>query len=224
MKTSHQIVSVLVLTLSVVLAGPRSLTAQEDVEKGWSTLFNGENLDGWNFHLGKEGADNNGTFTVKDGVLICSGKPSGYMYTVRSFRNYTLQFELAFKKPEGLTDDSTFRGNSGCLIHVGEKNALGVWPRSVEVQGKNQQLGLILPIPRSLKCTRTFDKEASEKARKPIGEFNKIEIDVKGGDMVIKLNGIVVSTVGACELTDGPIGLQSEGVETHWKNIRIREQ
>ena len=101
---------------------------------------------------------------------------------------------------------------------------MGVWPRSIEVQGINRQLGLILPIPRNLKCTRTFDKEASAKVRKPIGQFNKIEIDVEGGDMVIKLNGTVVSTVGACELTEGPIGFQSEGVETHWKNIRIREK
>jgi hypothetical protein len=87
----------------------------------------------------------------------------------------------------------------------------------------NRQLGLILPIPRNLKCTRTFDKAASEKARKPVGEFNKVEIEVTGGDMVIKLNGVTVSTVGDCELTEGPIGFQSEGVETHWRNIRIRE-
>jgi len=42
--------------------------------------------------------------------------------------------------------------------------------------------------------------------------------------MVIKLNGVVVSTVGKCELTEGAIGLQSEGAETHWKNIRIRQR
>ena len=42
--------------------------------------------------------------------------------------------------------------------------------------------------------------------------------------LVIKLNGVVVSTVGDCELTEGQIGFQSEGAETHWKNIRIREK
>ena len=187
-------------------------------------LFNGKDLDGWRFYFGAKGTENDSTFSVKDGVLICSGKPSGYIYTVKSYSNYTLQFELAFKRPEGLESDANFRGNSGCLIHVGEKNAIGVWPRSVEVQGMNRQLGLILPIPRNLKCSRTFDKAASEKARKPVGEFNKVEIVVKGGDMVIKLNGVPVSTVGDCELTEGPIGFQSEGVETHWKNIRIREK
>jgi hypothetical protein len=224
MNRCNRIASGLVLILTATLTGTRALPAEENTEKGWTVLFNGKDFDGWKFHLGTEGADNNGTFTVKEGILVCSGTPSGYMCTEKSYRNYTLQFEFAFKRPVGLADDSEFRGNSGCLIHVGEPNALGVWPRSIEVQGMNRQLGLILPIPRSLKCTRTFDKEASEKARKPIGEFNKVEIDVKGSDMIIKLNGTVVSTVSDCELTEGPIGLQSEGAETHWKNIRIREK
>jgi len=224
MNTCYRIASALAVMLVATLARPNLLPAETDSEKEWTTIFNGKDLDGWKFHLGKEGAANEGTFTVKDGVLICSGKPSGYLYTAKTYSNFVLQFEFAFKRPEGLNSDAEFRGNSGCLIHVGEKEALGVWPRSVEVQGANRQLGLILPIPRSLKCTRSFDAEASERARKPIGEFNKLEIDVKGGDMIIRLNGAVVSTVGECELTEGPIGLQSEGAETHWKNIRIRER
>ena len=126
MTTSHRIVSSLLLTLVATMAAPNELSAAEDGQQGWATLFNGKNLDGWRFHLGKEGAANDGTFTVKDGILICSGKPSGYMYTAKSYSNFTLQFELAFKKPEGLTDDTKFRGNSGCLIHMGEANALNV--------------------------------------------------------------------------------------------------
>ena len=66
--------------------------------------------------------------------------------------------------------------------------------------------------------------EARAKVINPVGEFNTVEVDVQGGDMVIKLNGTVVSTVGDCELTSGPIGFQSEGAETHWRNIRIREK
>jgi hypothetical protein len=208
----------------LMFAAPALLSAQKDGGEGWVPLFNGKDLDGWRFHLGKEGTGNDGTFTVKDGILICSGKPAGYMYTPKSYSAYTLEFELAFKKPDGLTDDAAFGGNSGCLIHIGQTNALGVWPRSIEVQGMNKQMGLILPIPRNVKCSRTFDKDVLARVIKPLGEFNKVEIAVKRGDMVIKLNGEVVSTVGACELTEGPIGLQSEGAETHWRNIRIRER
>jgi len=224
MRTPCQLAPALLTMLATTLAAPALLPAQEHAQDGWTTLFNGKDLDGWKFHLGREGAKNEGTFSVKDGILICSGRPAGYMYTEKSYSNYTLQFEFAFKRPEGLEDDAKFGGNSGCLIHVGEQNALGVWPRSIEVQGMNRQLGLILPIPRNVKCTRTFDAEASARVRKPLGEFNQVEIKVKGGDMVIKLNGTVVSTVGDCELTEGPIGFQSEGAETHWKNIRIREE
>ncbi len=215
MKRTHRIASVSILILVAMLAVPNILTAQENTEEGWTALFNGKDLDDWKFHLGKEGADNDGTYTVKDGILICSGSPSGYMYTEKSYSNYTLRFDFAFKKRPG---------NSGCLIHVGEKNALGVWPRSIEVQGAHRSMGLILPIPRNVECTRTLDREALAKVRKPVGEFNAMEIEVTGGDMTISLNGTVVSTVGDCELTEGPIGFQSEGAETHWKNIRIREK
>ena len=215
MKRTHRIASVSILILVAMLAVPNILTAQENTEEGWTALFNGKDLDDWKFHLGKEGADNDGTYTVKDGILICSGSPSGYMYTEKSYSNYTLRFDFAFKKRPG---------NSGCLIHVGEKNALGVWPRSIEVQGAHRSMGLILPIPRNVECTRTLDREALAKVRKPVGEFNAMEIEVTGGDMTISLNGTVVSTVGDCELTEGPIGFQSEGAETHWKNIQIREK
>jgi hypothetical protein len=64
----------------------------------------------------------------------------------------------------------------------------------------------------------------ARQSRKPVGAFNNVEIDVKGGDMIIKLTGTVVSTVGECELTEGASGLQSEGAETHWRNIRIRQR
>ncbi len=224
MKTSHRVVSALTLILAAALATPNPLPAQENRENGWTTLFNGKDLNGWKFHFDKDNTQNDGTFTIKDGILICSGKPAGYMYTPKSYSHYTLECELAFQRPEGLTNDADFGGNSGCLIHVGEPNALGVWPRSIEVQGMNREMGIILPIPRNLKCTRTFDKERLARVRKPVGQFNKIEIEVNRGDMIIKINGEVISTVGACELTEGPIGFQSEGAETHWKNIRIREK
>jgi len=177
MRRSNRIASGLVLILTVMLTGPGLLPAQEGTEEGWTALFNGQDFDGWKFHLGKEGADNNGTFTVKEGIVICSGSPAGYMFTEKSYSNYTLRFEFAFKRPDGLAGDADFRGNSGCLIHIGEENALGVWPRSIEVQGMHRQLGLILPIPRSVKCKRTFDSAARAKVIKPVGEFNTFAPD-----------------------------------------------
>lgn len=210
----------LILPASLAASG---LPAQDSAQQGWVDLLS-KGLDGWLFHFGKSGSENRGTFTVKEGILVCSGNPAGYMYTEKSYRNYTLQLEWAFKRPEALADDAQFHGNSGYLIHVGEKDALGVWPRSIEVQGAHNHAGLILPIPRSVKCERTFDRAALAQVLKPVGEWNSMEIRVEGGNMVISVNGTVVSTVTDCELTEGAIGLQSEGAEIHWRNIRIREK
>jgi hypothetical protein len=212
------------LAAALSLLGSSLLAAQTTGEKGWTSLFNGKDFAGWKFHLGKEGADNEGTYVIEDGVIICKGRPAGYMYTAKSYGDYTLRFQFAFKKPDALEQESDFRGNSGCLIHMGEKNALGVWPRSIEVQGASRSMGLILPIPRNVKCEHTFDRDAMTKVIKPLGQFNTMEIQVKGGNMDILLNGTMVSTVRNCELTSGPIGFQSEGAETHWKNIQIREE
>ena len=214
--------TLLVLSMLVTMMGPQCVVAQET--DGWKSLFNGKDFGGWKFHLGQDGADNKGTYVIQDGVMICKGQPAGYIYTEKSYKNYWLQFDFAFKKPDGLTDDSKFRGNSGALIHIREKNALGVWPRSIEVQGAHRQIGLILPIPRNVKCRHTFDKEALLKVLKPVGQFNTVLVKVKGGDMVILVNGAAVATVSDCELTEGPLGFQSEGVETHWKNIKIKVQ
>ena len=68
------------------------------------------------------------------------------------------------------------------------------------------------------------DNETRLKVLKPVGEWNTFTVEVDGGNMDIKLNGSVVSTVRDCELTEGPIGFQSEGAEIHLRNIRIKEK
>ena len=67
--------------------------------------------------------------------------------------------------------------------------------------------------------------EKEEEAEKDWGflPVEKVEIKVNEGDLVISLNGTVVSTVKDCELTEGPIGFQSEGAATRWRNIRIKK-
>ena len=187
-------------------------------------LFNGHDFEGWSSHLGKEGSDNIEALTIKDGMIFCPGEPRGYIYTSKSYSDYIISYEWAFDRPADLEADSIFKGNSGCLVHIGEKNALGVWPLSIEVQGQHRQAGLILPIPRSVKCVRTYDQEARNMAINPVGEWSTMTVDVKGGDMLIRVNGIQVSTVKGSELTSGSLGLQSEGAPIRWKNIKILER
>lgn len=208
------------LLLSILLVA--GWAAAQAADETWIPLFNGKDFDGFTFHLGKEGAGNDGTYSIQDGIIVCTGKPAGYMSTRKSYQRYVLQYDWAFKRPEGLKSDKEFRSNSGCLIHIGATNALGIWPRSIEVQGSHHQAGLILPIPRNLKCRVTDDPEARARALKPVGAWQTTTVDVEGGNMTILLNGVVVSTVRDCELTQGPIGFQSEGREIRFRNPRLR--
>src|SRR5262249_39822807 len=80
-----------------------------DNKDDWSSLFNGKDLTGLKVHFkdADKDADPAKTFSVKDGALIVSGKPTCYIYTEKSYKDYVVTFEWRF--PEGSAPDS----NSG---------------------------------------------------------------------------------------------------------------
>src|SRR5262249_29483459 len=90
-------------------------------------LFNGKDLSGSTPVLDQAGADPARTWSVADGVLKCTGKPAGYIKTDREFGDYLLT--LQWRWPEG-----TAGGNNGVLVHASTPRALGIWPKSIEVQ------------------------------------------------------------------------------------------
>ena len=54
----------------------------------WRDLFNGKDLAGWvDVNTSKE------TWTVKDGLLVCSGKPTGVMRSDKQYENFILHIE-----------------------------------------------------------------------------------------------------------------------------------
>ena len=96
----------------VVLAIP--LVGSSADAEDWTPLFNGKDLSGLKvqFKDADKDADPAKTFTVKDGALIISGKPTCYIHTEKSFQNYVLTYEWRF--PKGSSPES----NSGCLVHI----------------------------------------------------------------------------------------------------------
>jgi hypothetical protein len=218
------------VALLVVLAGTAlwgSATAAENQKgEGFTDLFNGRDLTGWKVFLARS-ATNAGpakTFSVKDGMIICTGHPNGFLYTDKSYANYVLLYDWQYKRPPGLTDDKRFMGNSGCLVNIQnpDKPVMGgVWPECLEVQGMNRDHGLLLYIPRKA-GHGTFDRAAKDKAVKPVGEWNTTEITCRSdGSVTAKINGIQVSS-GKGTPTEGRIGLQSEGAEIHFRNIKLK--
>jgi hypothetical protein len=185
-------------------------------EGDFKSLFNGKNFDGWKFEVGK--ADPEKTFMVKKGVIVVTGHPNGYFYTDKSYKNYVLRFDWRYKRPKDLEDDEKFNGNSGLLVHIQEPHK--VWPKCVEVQGMNKEHGRIFALGKA-EGKFTFNAKALKEARKPVGEWNTTEVLVKDGAITSKVNGTQIST-GKGDLTEGPFGLQSEGAEIHFKNIKIK--
>lgn len=210
------------LFLVVAALGAVPLAAAEDKEAKFVPLFNGKNLEGWAVVLGGKEAEAGTTFTAKEGVLVISGKPAGYVATKKSFEDYTIKFDWKYVRPEKLEDDEKFGGNSGLLVHIQGLPGKGTWPKCLEVQGMNRQHGQLLNVSGAKGGPYRFDQAALKKVRKRVGEWNTTEVTVKGGEVVVKVNGTQVAS-GKSELTKGPIGFQSEGTELHLKNVEIKE-
>ena len=65
-------------------------------------------------------------WSIKDGVLRCTGQPAGYLITKRNdFENYVLTLQWRWPGKGG---------NNGVLVHVTTPGELDVWPKCFEVQ------------------------------------------------------------------------------------------
>jgi hypothetical protein len=205
----------LALLAGIAFLGP--INGADD-DKDFKDLFNGKDFSGFKFEIGK--SDPEKTWSVKDGVIICTGKPNGYFYTDKNFKNFVLRYDWRYKRPENLKEEKDFGGNSGALMFIQEPHK--VWPKCLEVQGENRTHGSFIAIG----CKVTggkYDKAAKDKAVKPVGEWNTTEITCNAdGTVLVKINSADVNS-GKCDLTEGPFGFQSEGAEIHFKNIKIKQ-
>jgi serine/threonine protein kinase/lysophospholipase L1-like esterase len=193
--------------------------AQE--QSGFVALFNGKDLTGWQAVLdGKEVAPGK-TFVIKDGTIVVSGQPNGYLTTTKSYKDYVVKYDWRYPRPPNLRDDERFLGNSGLFVHIQGLPATGIWPTCVEVQGMNKEHGKLIPVGMTARAKFPFDLYALMGARRKVGEWNTTEVICQNGRITSKVNGTQVAT-GITELTEGAIGLQSEGSEIHIKNIGIK--
>ncbi len=197
-------------------------------------LFDGKTFTGWKAQVrpAKDGtvADWQGTWSIIDGVLKCTGKPNGYLATTQDYENYKLRVKWRFPK------DSK-GGNSGVLLHVQADRH--PWPNSIEAQlasGRAGELWLIanaegqLPRldidparkdPDNKEGRRFFRVGKDEAIEKPFGEWNQYEIICNGGNIELTVNGKRVNSGANGALKKGRIALQSEGVEIHFKDIEL---
>jgi hypothetical protein len=179
--------------------------------KSTPLLRNG--FSGWRFITGGRESDPAPAFTQRDGVVVISGSPVGYLASHASYKNFTLRYDWRFRDPAG--------GNSGLLIFIQRTEHQGDWPPCVEVQGMQSEHGATFPIGGGGGAF-TSDKAAITKTVRP-GGWNTTEVVSLDGNVTVTVNGVRVAS-GRSTDPPGPIGWQSEGAELYLRNIEIVER
>jgi hypothetical protein len=179
-------------------------------------LFNGKDLTGWiNVNCAPE------TWTVRDGMIVCSGIPTGVLRTEKQYENYILELEWRHTKKNG---------NAGLFIHSDALPAVGQpFTRSIEVQIMDGNGGDMFAIHGA---TMTPDKPhpqgwmrafPSEDCTRPAGQWNHYRLESRDGMAVLSVNGKTVTRGYHLNPRKGCICLESEGSEIYFRNIRIHE-
>lgn len=199
--------------------------AVEPDKEGFVPLFNGKDLTGWvnvNTHPS--------TFFVKYGMIITNGKPMGFLRTEKQYENFELEFEWFHVNTKEM-------GNSGLFVWGDPLPAIGtVYTRGIEVQVLvNYETdwatshGDIFSIwGAKCKPDRPHPKGMerclpSERVCKGGGEWNHYRVVANNGSIKLSVNGKEVSGVSQCVPRKGYLALESEGAETAFRNIRIKE-
>ena len=161
-----------------------------------------------------------GTWTESNGMIVCSGQPKGYMHTPKSYRNFTLRCDYRFE-PESEAGPPE-KSNTGFMIHIQEPHK--VWPRSLEVQGRFDEMCSIKSNGGVPELTINDHPAIREQQRLPVGEWNSVEIISKEGALTSYLNGELICISEPGELSEGLLGLQSEGYVVQFRHLRIHEE
>ena len=207
--------------LFTCITGIHLATAYADKPpKGFSALFNGKDLTGWN-------ARPNG-WTVEDGVL--TRKPrSGYIWTKEAYGDFILELEVKMSK----------RCNSGVFFRTDPRNAVqgGFEIQVFDSAGKKK--------PSKHDNGALYDAQApSSNPTKPAGEWNKFRITCKGPMVTVAVNGKEIVKANLDHWTTGNrnpdgsrnkfktplkdlprtghIGLQDHGQDVWYRNIYIK--
>ena len=211
--------SLLAMLVLLVGVGAHQDAPQQADEKDFTPLVRG--TDPEQFELVGFGSD---TITISDdGEVSLSGKPNGYFATKEAYENYTLRFEWKYDRPSDLNDDATFDGNSGVLLHIREPHK--AWPACIEAQLMNSDAGHLFGIAGGKFNSKRSDSERREgqKAIKPVGEWNQMEIVSRDGTIRCSINGALIDEGDGAQPAEGPIGWQSEGRPIRFRNLRIRK-
>ncbi|HBO44867.1 MAG TPA: DUF1080 domain-containing protein [Planctomycetaceae bacterium] len=220
------------MLLSVIFAAPLSTDAgttthsqQEKTaavavdEKGFISLFNGKNLEGW------QGATKG--YIVEKGNLVCTTQGRGFFCTKKQYGDFILRFEYKL----GLG------GNNGVGIRAPAKGTPAYTGMEIQLLDDDaEEYKDLEPVQftgavyGAIACKRGHSK--------PAGSWNTMEIMAQGRAIRVTLNGVIITEgdlgkVGAKAIhggkleglanAKGHIGFCGHAHRVEFRNVRILE-
>ena len=205
--------SSITLAATLLLGLPMGVSAQKTHK-----LFNGKNLNNWNFVVEKNAVPAEQVFGIQNGVIHIKGQPFGYMYTKEKYSNFKLHVE--WRWPDGASNSglflliadpkNPFPNGIECQLHAGDAGDFVLLGGSelAEFEGPRPEFPVV--------------KKAHDSSEKPVGEWNEANIFVKNGVITVYINGVYQNT-GTNKVKEGFVGLQSEGHDVQFRNVTLTE-
>ncbi|MEJ5367907.1 MAG: DUF1080 domain-containing protein [Bryobacteraceae bacterium] len=147
-------------------------------------------------------------------TILCTGQGGHeWLRYDREFGDFVLQVEWRFTPKPGET-----KYNSGIGVRLSRYGEL--WTQAQTGLAGGWLFGVTLA---NGEMTRVNLRDQMKENRvKPAGEWNLYEIRAEGDTVTLAVNGAVVSTWKGVALRKGYIGLEAEGFEIAFRNLRIQ--
>jgi hypothetical protein len=196
---------------------PESATTSDEL-----TLFDGTDLSSWAVD-----PDTSKAFTVNNGVLACSGDPSGVLWTKDNFRDFELSLEYRFLPGKRVSGQG-----SGIIVRTDRDRQLR---DLIEVQLKPPSSGgdasgaVWLRPEAEFASGRTSSRlpllrpRSSAAVDRSIETWNEITIRCVGSEIQVTLNDRVVNSGRTASRFAAPIGLRSQGTAIEFRNITLTD-
>ena len=166
---------------------------------GWTTLFDGSSLAGWNV-LG------NANWELADGA-VQADSGSGFLVTPESYADFELTLEFWVDEP----------ANSGIFIRCADAQSI----RDTNCY----EVNIYDTRPDQAYRTGGIVHVASPTSViNAGGRWNTYQIVARGQRLAVTLNGIRVVEVEDSQFADGPIALQYGAGVVKFRNVRIRRR
>ncbi len=197
----------------------------------YRSLFNGKDLSGWvPVNTGPK------TWSVRHGLLVCSGLPIGVMRSEKQYENFVLHIEWRHMESGG--NSGVFIWSEG-TVPEGKRLPKGMEVQMLELDWPKLHKradGSLPPIAyvhgelfgaNGLKTTPDNPRGARSKSIENRclgkGQWNTYDVVCVDGVVKLSVNGKFVNGVSRASVKKGYLCLESEGAEIHFRSIHIME-